>query len=56
MSDSLIAFQPAIDEPSNIKPSASVIWIDCVDMLGYMLHLTSVVGEAEINVRIRRVL
>src|SRR6202011_1839580 len=24
MSDSLIAFQPAIDEPSNIKPSANV--------------------------------
>src|SRR6267142_2059501 len=24
MSDSLIAFQPAIDEPSNIRPSANV--------------------------------
>ena len=37
MSDSLIAFQPAIDEPSNMMPSAKHLFVDGADVLGGVL-------------------
>ena len=39
MSDSLIAFQPAIDEPSNIVPSAKMSSSTIDDVEGHVLQL-----------------
>ena len=47
MSNSLIAFQPAMDEPSNISPSAKVVLVDQGLIEGHMLPLAARVGEAE---------
>src|SRR6516165_3982704 len=50
MSDSLIAFHPAIDEPSNMTPSLrkSSVIVSC--MVGEMLPLATRIGEPEIDV------
>jgi hypothetical protein len=45
MSDSLIAFQPAIDEPSNMMPSANMS-SSMGDVHGDVLHLAARIGEA----------
>ena len=50
MSDSWIAFQPAIEEPSNIWPSAKVSSSIMRDVEGDVLPLAARVGEAEIDV------
>ena len=50
MSDSLIAFQPAIDEPSNIMPSRKDIVVDQGDVEGDVLPLAARVGEAEVDI------
>ena len=50
MSDSLIAFQPAIDEPSNMMPSANMSSSTIDDVEGDVLQLAARVGEAEIDV------
>src|SRR5256886_14480221 len=49
MSDSWIAFQPAIEEPSNIWPSANVFF-NQRDVEGDMLPLAARVRETEIGV------
>ena len=49
MSDSLIAFQPAIDEPSNMMPSANVLFIGGRGHAGRVLPLAARIGEAEVN-------
>ena len=50
MSDSLIAFQPAIDEPSNMMPSSESSSSTVDDVEGDMLPLAARIGEAEIDV------
>ncbi len=50
MSDSLIAFQPAIEEPSNIVPSAKMSSSIIDDVEGHVLPLAARVGEAEVDV------
>ena len=50
MSDSLIAFQPAIDEPSNITPSVEQVLVDVATVVRQMLPLAARIGEAEIDV------
>jgi hypothetical protein len=50
MSDSLIAFQPAIDEPSNMMPSAKVSSSTVRDVERDVLPLAARVGEAEVDV------
>ena len=50
MSDSLIAFQPAIEEPSNIMPSANVSSSIMADVESDVLPLAARIGEAEIGV------
>ena len=50
MSDSLIAFQPAIDEPSNITPSFRKSSLIVRDVMGQMLPLAARIGEAEVDV------
>ncbi len=46
MSDSLIPFQPAIDEPSNILPSSKHARIDGVGGDGDMLFFATRIREA----------
>jgi hypothetical protein len=48
MSDSLMAFQPSIDEPSNIRPSSSSLAQNRGDH-GQVLPLALGVGEAKID-------
>ena len=50
MSDSLIAFQPAIEEPSNIWPSANVSSSIIGHVEGDVLPLAARIGETEIDV------
>ena len=50
MSDSLIAFQPAIDEPSNIVPLVEEILVDHRQVEGDVLPLAARIGEAQIDV------
>ena len=49
MSDSLIAFQPAIDEPSNMVPLVEEVLIDHRQVEGDMLPLAARVGEADVD-------
>ena len=49
MSDSLIAFQPAIDEPSNIVPLVEEVFVDHRQIEGDVLPLAARVGEAHID-------
>ena len=49
MSDLLIAFQPAIEEPSNMMPSVKDS-SSMVQMLRGMVHLAARVGEAKVDV------
>jgi hypothetical protein len=48
MSDSLIAFQPAIEEPSNIRPFGEDVLVDHADVEGHVLPLAARIGEAEV--------
>ena len=50
MSNSLIAFQPAIEEPSNIWPSAKVSSSIMRDVEGDVLPLAARIGESEVDV------
>ena len=50
MSDSLIAFQPAMEEPSNMMPSANSVFIDDADVESDVLPLAARVGETEIDI------
>ena len=50
MSDSLIAFQPAIEEPSNMMPSANMSSSTVDDVDGHVLQLAARVGEAQVDV------
>ena len=50
MSDSLIAFQPAIEEPSNIMPSAKKSSSTSADVEGDVLPLAARIGEAQVDV------
>ena len=50
MSDSLIAFQPAIEEPSNMMPSTKALLVDGRDDAGGVLPLAARIGEAQVNV------
>ena len=49
MSESLIAFQPAIDEPSNMKPSSNRILADGGDRKRRVLFLPAWIREAQID-------
>ncbi len=49
MSDSLIAFQPAIEEPSNITPSAKELFIGGRGHAGRVLPLAARIGETEVH-------
>ena len=49
MSDSLIAFQPAIEEPSNMVPLVEEVVIDHRQVEGDMLPLAARVGEADVD-------
>ncbi len=49
MSDSLIAFQPSIDEPSNIRPSVSSSSPITAGDHGKVLPLALGIGEAQID-------
>ena len=49
MSDSLIAFQPAIEEPSNMTPSTNVLSSVAEAMRAVCCHLPQRIGEAEVN-------
>jgi hypothetical protein len=48
MSDSLMAFQPAIEEPSNIRPSANMSRRPG-DIHRHVLHLAARIGEAKVD-------
>ena len=50
MSDSLIAFQPAIEEPSNMKPSREHVFVDGGDVLRRVLPLAARIGEPQVHV------
>ena len=50
MSDSLIAFQPAIDEPSNMMPSVKGVLVDRVGEHGQVLPLAAGIGETVVDV------
>ena len=50
MSDSWIAFQPAIDDPSNMMPSANVSSSTVVTSPGDVLPFAARIGKAEIDV------
>ena len=50
MSDSLIAFQPAIDEPSNMSPSSNISSSTVVEVLRRVVPLAARVGEPEVDV------
>ena len=50
MSDSLIAFQPAIEEPSNMMPSLKESSSMVRDVLRGMVPLAARVGEAQVDV------
>ena len=50
MSLSLIAFQPAIDEPSNMTPSARKSSVIGLDVMRQVLPLAARIGEAEVDV------
>ena len=50
MSDSLIAFQPAIEEPSNIDAVGEDVLVDQRHVDGHVLHLAARVGEAQVDV------
>ena len=50
MSDSLIAFQPAIEEPSNIVPSAKISSSIMRDVEGDVLPLAARIGETQVDV------
>ena len=50
MSDSLIAFQPAIEEPSNIRPSAKASSSISVMVEGDVLPFAARIGEAQIDI------
>ena len=50
MSDSLIAFQPAIDEPSNIGALGKDFLVDHADVEGHVLPLAARIGETQIDV------
>jgi hypothetical protein len=50
MSLSLIAFQPAIEEPSNMVPFGEELLVDHVDVEGDVLELAPHVGEAKVDV------
>ena len=49
MSLSLIAFQPAIDEPSNMMPSLERVLVDRRDVLRRVLPLAARIGEAQVD-------
>jgi hypothetical protein len=50
MSDWSIDFQPAIDEPSNMKPFLEEVLVDEVGDHRHMLQLAARVGEADVDV------
>ena len=50
MSNSLIAFQPAIEEPSNIGPVGEHVLVDDRLVEGDVLHLAARVGEAQVDI------
>jgi len=50
MSDSLIAFQPAIDEPSNIRPSANASSSINASVESHVLPLATRIGETQVDV------
>ena len=50
MSDSLIAFQPAIEEPSNIDAVGEHFLVDDRHVEGDVLPLAARIGEAEVDV------
>jgi hypothetical protein len=49
MSDSLIPFQPAMDEPSNILPSLKKALIHQAAWDGDVLLLTNGIGKAQVS-------
>ena len=49
MSDSLMPFQPAIEEPSNILPSREQVLVDQPRRDGHVLLLAARVGEPQIG-------
>ena len=50
MSDSLIAFQPAIEEPSNIDAFGKRVLFDHADVESHMLPLAARIGETQVDV------
>ncbi len=50
MSDWSIDFQPAIDEPSNMKPSSRKSSSTRSDIDGDVLQLAARVGEADVDI------
>ena len=45
-----MTFQPAIDEPSNIVPSAKISSSIIDDVEGHVLPLAARIGEAQIDI------